>query len=248
MSEGDYFFRSVPVSPVPPGTNILVEGPYHAGTRDLASRLLTPGEKEAQVIVSTNSNAGRFYREWQGLGLDFGEQTAILDCVSTAEPDLPARIHHVSGPQDLTGITIRLSKAYQEFYRDSLSRIRLGIFSVSTMLTIGDVRPVFRFVNTVAGRISNFGGSACSWSTPRLMTSGLSKPWPSSPTAASRCGKLETQSSYGRWACPQGPGTGGLSNCDPGLADEPSQASVGRRISARPKFQVEVPPSGPSGR
>lgn len=154
----EYSFPDLPLSPLPPGTSVMVEGPYHGGARDVAYRMLASAD-EGQVVVSTTNNAAQLLRDYRALGLGVERRrTAVVDCVGTPSEGIEARPFSVSSPRDLTGIAMRLSTAYQDLLRASIHRVRMGIVSVSALLTVGEVRSVFRFISTIAGRIANLGG------------------------------------------------------------------------------------------
>lgn len=159
MSSDAYVFPDLPLSSISPGTSILVEGPYHGGTRDVAYHMLGSGPEEGQLIVSTTNNSEQLLREYRAMGIGYERRRmAIIDCVGSPPDALQARTFSVVSPRDLTGIMMRLSKAYQDLIRESLHRVRMGIVSVSALLSVGDLRSVFRFISTVAGRIANLGG------------------------------------------------------------------------------------------
>lgn len=158
MSE-DYGFEGLPLSGLRAGTSVLVSGPAHAGTRQLAFRMLSGPDNEGAILITTNQRAGRIAEDWarSGFGLS-KERTAILDCVGDDDESLPAEVLPVSGPADLTGIGMRYSDVYREFRDAGVERVRTGLFSVSTLLSYGDLKTVSRFVHTLVGRIDAVDG------------------------------------------------------------------------------------------
>lgn len=155
----DYRFADLPLADIQPGTSILLNGPTHAGTRELGYRLLAGQQGEGAIAITTNQRAARLVAELERVGLMVSEdRTAILDCVGDADSDIPARILPVSGPSDLTGIGMRFSDVYRAFKRDDISRVRTGLCSVSTLLSFSDLRPVSRFIHTLVSRVDSVDG------------------------------------------------------------------------------------------
>lgn len=154
-----YQFDGVPLTGFRPGTSVLVVGPSHAGTRSLAFRMLTGADDEGGILISTNQRAGRIADTWARNGFDLSrKRAAILDCVGDDDDDLPAKVLSVSGPADLTGIGMRYSDVYRDFQQAGIERVRTGLFSVSTLLSYGDLKTVSRFVHTLVGRIDAVDG------------------------------------------------------------------------------------------
>jgi len=154
-----YAFDGLPVNPIRPGTTVLVSGPLHGGSRDLALQLLAGTADEGIVIITTNRRAERIADDCARVGVELtAERAAILDCVADEDPDVPARVHSVSGPADLTGIGMRFSDVYREFNRSGTERVRTGLFSLSTLLSFGELEAVSRFIHTLVGRIDSVDG------------------------------------------------------------------------------------------
>jgi len=155
----DYEFRTLPVPPIRAGTSILLTGPTHAGTRQLAFRLLAGQPSEGAIVITTNSRASRVIDDCRASGMDVNpDRIGVVDCVDDEDGSVPARVLTVSGPADLTGIGMRYSKLYQGFYEGEIDRVRTGVCSVSTLLSFSDLRTVSRFVHTVIGRIDGVDG------------------------------------------------------------------------------------------
>lgn len=159
MSDAEYEFGDLPVEGIRPGTTILLSGPMHAGTRELGMQLLAGPSEEGAVVISTNQRAKRIAADCERIGIELAaDRVAILDCVGDADADISARVLPVSGPADLTGVGMRYSDVNREFHRSGLDRVRTGLFSVSTLLSFGDLRTVSRFVHTLAGRVDSVDG------------------------------------------------------------------------------------------
>lgn len=159
MSEERYAFENLPLGPIRPGTTVLLSGPAHAGTRDLGLRMLSRPTDEGAIIITTNRRSQRIADDCERVGLSLtAESTAILDCVGGDDDNVPAQVLSVSGPSDLTGIGMRYSDVYRKFARESTEFVRTGLFSLSTLLSFGDLQAVSRFVHTLVGRIDTVDG------------------------------------------------------------------------------------------
>jgi KaiC/GvpD/RAD55 family RecA-like ATPase len=158
MSDG-YTFEGLPLDEIRPGTSVLVAGPTHAGTRNLALRMLDGGDAEASIIVTTNQRAARLAEDCERVGFHPDpDRVAVIDCVGEEDEDVAARVVPVSGPADLTGIGMRYSKLSREFRGDGFDRVRTGVVSVSTLVSFGELRSVARFIHTMVGHVNSVDG------------------------------------------------------------------------------------------
>jgi hypothetical protein len=154
-----YAVEGLPLGDVRPGTTVLVAGPTHGGARVAALRMLAGPPGEGAIVVTTNQRASRIVDDCRRAGIEVGrDRAAIIDCVGEEESGVPARLLPVSGPSDLTGIGMRFSDVYREFANEGITRVRTGLFSLSTLLTLDDLQTVSRFVHTLVGRIDSVGG------------------------------------------------------------------------------------------
>lgn len=154
------FPDGLPLEPVRAGSTLLVTGPSHAGTRDLALRLASTGDDEGTIIVTTDRSGSRVVADCETLS-DALDRTrlGIVDCVGDDPADVrPTRLLTVSGPDDLTGIGMRYSKLYQELHDDGVDRVRTLVHSASTLLMFAELKTVSRFVHTITGRIDAVDG------------------------------------------------------------------------------------------
>lgn len=160
---GPYTFGdTLPVNGVHPGTTLFVSGPSMSGARDVALAMTLPemSADERSTIVSTTTGPGRLIRRAEQLAPTLDpSMLAIIDGSGRSSGDTQsARVESVSGPGDLTGIGIRLSKLFEAHHTNGITRIRTGVISVSTLLMYVDVRTAFRFLHSLAGRIAAIGG------------------------------------------------------------------------------------------
>jgi KaiC/GvpD/RAD55 family RecA-like ATPase len=154
-----YEFDDLPLSPVEPGTNVLVAGPAMGGTRGVFLRMVSPvpGE-EGVIMVSTKRDANSLVGELQ-------ETTPSVDTRAVGVVDAAGQnaseegqLRTVSGPSDLTGIGMELTDLYEGFVNQGAQRVRVGIDSISTLLMYTDVQTVFRFMHVTTGRVSSADG------------------------------------------------------------------------------------------
>lgn len=159
MTDERYAFATLPLEPVRTGTTVLLAGPSHVGTRDLGLRMLSRPADEGAIVVTTNRRSRRIADDCERVGLSLSpDSTAILDCVGDDDESVPARILPISGPSDLTGIGMRYSDVYRKFAQENTEYVRTGLFSLSTLLSFGDLQTVSRFVHTLVGRIDAVDG------------------------------------------------------------------------------------------
>ena len=154
-----YAVRGLPVDGIPAGTTLLVAGPPHGGARTAALRMLAGEADEGTIVITTNRRAVRIAEDCERAGVAMGaDRAAIVDCVGDEDASVPARLLSASGPGDLTGIGMRFSDVYMDFKEEGITRVRTGLISLSTLLTLGDLQTVSRFVHTLVGRIDSVGG------------------------------------------------------------------------------------------
>jgi KaiC/GvpD/RAD55 family RecA-like ATPase len=157
-----YEFEDLPLEAIPAGRNVLVAGPPHVGTRELVLRMVTGSlaPDERGILVTTDTDGDGLLENCRRCGaLPRVEDVGLVDCVGgDGVPTDAGQRLTVSGPDDLTGIGMRYSKLCAEFDNQGVERIRMGVASVSTLLSFGDVQRTSRFVHTLAGRNASLGG------------------------------------------------------------------------------------------
>jgi len=153
-----YEFDDLPLEGVPPATNLLVTGPALGGTRELLLRLLL-GE-DGVVIVTADTNARQVLSEFERLGGTVDQdRVRVVSCTRESDSGLGPAVSTVSSPGDLTGIGIEYSDHYEQVYARGYDAVRTGIYTLTPLLVYcEDVRPVFRFINTVTSRIRTADG------------------------------------------------------------------------------------------
>jgi KaiC/GvpD/RAD55 family RecA-like ATPase len=144
------------------GTNILVEGPPMSGKRELGFRILGDGVKneEGAIFVTTKDNADRVIQDFADMVDVSDPMVGVVDCVtkqqgmgSRSESEL---VRYASSPVDLTGIGIELSELLRAFYQQrEITRNRILLHSLSTLLMYSDLQTVFRFMHVFTGRVQS---------------------------------------------------------------------------------------------
>ncbi|WP_276272886.1 DUF7504 family protein [Haloarcula litorea] len=152
-----YEFADLPLSPVDPGTNLLVAGPTLGGTREVLLRLLLGGD--GVVVVTADTGARQVLEAFEGLGGRRTDGVRVVDCTQEDTSGLGSGVATVGTPADLTGIGIEYSNHYEQVYARGYDAVRTGIHTLTPLLVYSDeVRPVFRFVNTVTSRVRTADG------------------------------------------------------------------------------------------
>ena len=153
-----YQFENLPLEGVPRGTNLLLAGPTLGGTRELLLRMLL-GE-DGVVIITADSSARKTLAEFERVGGTVErDRTRVVSCTQEGGEDLGPAVSSVGSPGDLTGIGIEYSGHYESMYASGHTRVRTGIVTLTPLLVYSDdVRAVYRFLNTITGRIGTADG------------------------------------------------------------------------------------------
>jgi KaiC/GvpD/RAD55 family RecA-like ATPase len=144
------------------GTNLLVEGPPMSGKRDLGFRILADGVQngEGAIVVTTKDGADRVVTDFADVSGAPDATVGVVDCVTKQqgmgdrrESDL---VRYASSPNDLTGIGIELSELLRALYEQrDVTRNRILLHSLSTLLMYSDLQTVFRFMHVFTGRVQS---------------------------------------------------------------------------------------------
>jgi KaiC/GvpD/RAD55 family RecA-like ATPase len=148
---------------VPPGTNLLLEGPALSGKTDVGYDVLCHGAEngEGSLVVTNRDSAERVRAERAAL-FEHDTPVGLVDCVtkhqgqgSIVDSEM---VQYASSPDDMTGIGIKFSELLQDFYNDlGFKRNRALFVSVSTLLMYSNVQTVFRFLHVFTSRVENAG-------------------------------------------------------------------------------------------
>jgi hypothetical protein len=153
-----YEFENLPLDGVEPGTNLLLAGPTLGGTRELLLRLLLGDD--GVVIITADSSARKTLSEFERVGgVVDRERVRVVSCTTESDEELGDFVSSVASPGDLTGIGIEYSGQYEDVYARGYDTVRTGVYTLTPLLVYSDdVRPVFRFINTVTSRIRTADG------------------------------------------------------------------------------------------
>jgi len=156
-----YAFDGLPLNPVEPGTSLLVTGPVLSGAREMGLRLLCSSDADGgTVLVATDSDATTILEDFGRHGgvLD-RDRVRVIDCAQESSELPEDSVSAVNTPADLTGIGIEYSGQYESTYASGYTRVRTGIITLTPLLVYSDdVRAVYRFLNTITGRIGTADG------------------------------------------------------------------------------------------
>jgi len=144
------------------GTNTMLVGPPMCGKDVIVKQIIYTGLKngDGAIFVSTGEPGESIFKWFEQNKLDIETDKSrfgIVDCVSkTLGMDVSdtSNIKRASSPVDLTGIGVKISQFFEQFYvRNKLPRARLAVDSLSTMLMYSNLQTVFRFLHVFTGRI-----------------------------------------------------------------------------------------------
>lgn len=148
-----------------PGASILVTGPPMVGRDDLALAVLARGIEngEGAIAVTTDGSATDTIEELRGRTATFdGHRVAAIDCRADGgrEEDTlddGAVAHRVASPSDITGIGIGITKSIERLHDVGANKARLGLTSLSTMITYTNQQTVFKFCHVLSSRLDSAG-------------------------------------------------------------------------------------------
>ncbi|MFB6299736.1 MAG: RAD55 family ATPase [Halobacteriales archaeon] len=135
-----------------------------SGKYELILDLMINGFKngEGGLLVSTNRDAESVISDFESRTQQPLSLLRLVDCVSeqqnapgTLSEDV---VEYVSSPADLTGIGIGVSEQLQGLGEQGVNGIRIGFYSLSTLLMYAEVETVFRFLHVLTGRVSGADG------------------------------------------------------------------------------------------
>jgi hypothetical protein len=151
------FGPSLPLGAVPTGTTLLVTGPSLSRAHALGLQLVLAGpSSEGRILLAPEGDGGALLAQCRELNStpDYGR----LCLVATEGGDDDARTELVGSAGDLAELGLAFSAFYEDLHREGAGRVRTGLVSASALLEATDLRTTFRFLNTVAGRITSADG------------------------------------------------------------------------------------------
>ena len=147
------------------GSNIMLIGPPMSGKEVILYYIMCHGatKNDNAVITVTTRESATHILEWfkdHKLVLPLS-RIGIVDCVTktlggaTVENE---NIKIASSPVDLTGIGVKISQFFEEFFmKKGIKKVQLHINSLSTILMYSNIQTVFRFLHVFTGRIKAMG-------------------------------------------------------------------------------------------
>ncbi len=150
------------IGQVKAGSNIMLIGPPMSGKNVILNNIVYNGleNNDAAILVSTRDTGENIVEWFNQNNLDLEkhkERFGIVDCMSRtlglSVSDTPS-IKRASSPVDLTGIGVKISQYFEEFWmKKGIRNTRLCINSLSTILMYSNLQTVFRFLHVFTGRI-----------------------------------------------------------------------------------------------
>ncbi|MFH0903593.1 MAG: ATPase domain-containing protein [Methanobacteriota archaeon] len=147
------------------GSNIMLIGPPMCGKEIILYSIMYYGatkNENAVITVSTRESATHIL-EWfkdQKLVLPLA-RVGIVDCVTKTLGGASVENENIkiaSSPVDLTGIGVKISQFFEEYFmKKNIRKTQLHINSLSTILMYSNIQTVFRFLHVFTGRIKAAG-------------------------------------------------------------------------------------------
>jgi KaiC/GvpD/RAD55 family RecA-like ATPase len=143
---------------VRPGTNVMVSGPSGRGARNVALRLvMASAESDDGVLLVSADVDGRALldRAADVAGPLDRTRIGVVDCsgLDDDQQRFDEYGESIEDPGDLMRIEMELSTLYETLTGQGYDRVRLGVFSVSSLLAHADLQRVARFVHMLTGRV-----------------------------------------------------------------------------------------------
>ena len=160
VQQSGYSFEGLPLTEVPNGTNLLVTGPALGGIRTLLLRMLLRGDRrEGTLFITADTDGPTTLSEYAAVGGDHDPmRVGVVDCTETGVDDADYNVHAVGSPNDLTGVGIEFSSLYESLYANGAERVRTGVYTLAPFVVYSSVKPVYRFLHTLTGRIRTADG------------------------------------------------------------------------------------------
>lgn len=154
----EYTFDKLSLSPLPAGTNVLVTGDSMGGLGSVFYQLLGVGYDQGvgTALVSTTADGRAALRNLEQIAGEI--DTSLVGVIDYADDSDHPCVRSVGSPEDLTGMSMQLSKLYEGFSRQGVDRVQTGFHSISTLLTYLDTKTVFRFLHTLTGNVAAMDG------------------------------------------------------------------------------------------
>lgn len=146
------------------GSNIMLIGPPMSGKEIILNNIMYHGAKNdnAIIMVTTRESANNVLEWFKENDLDMPlEKVGVVDCVTKTLGGPAVETENIkiaSNPVDLTGIGVKISQFFEQFFMNkSIRKTQLHINSLSTILMYSNIQTVFRFLHVFTGRIKAAG-------------------------------------------------------------------------------------------
>ncbi len=147
------------------GSNIMLIGPPMSGKEAILNYIAYHGASKndnAIVTVTTRDSAAHILDWFKENKLTLPmSKIGIVDCVTKTLGGAAVENENIkiaSSPVDLTGIGVKISQFFEEFFmKKNVRKIQLHINSLSTILMYSNIQTVFRFLHVFTGRIKAAG-------------------------------------------------------------------------------------------
>ncbi|VVB87425.1 KaiC [uncultured archaeon] len=154
-----------PIGGIKKGSNIMLIGPPMSRKEVILYNIMYHGaaKNENAVITVTTRESATHILEWfkeNKLALPLS-RVGIVDCVTKTLGGGAIENENIkiaSSPVDLTGIGVKISQFFEEFFmKKNIRKTQLHINSLSTILMYSNIQTVFRFLHVFTGRIKAAG-------------------------------------------------------------------------------------------
>ncbi len=148
------------------GSNIMLIGPPMSGKESILHYIMYNGaiKNDNAVITVTTRESADHILDWfkeNKLALPLS-RIGIVDCITKTIGGAEVENEYIkiaSSPVDLTGIGVKISKFFEDFFmKKNIRKTQLHINSLSTILMYSNIQTVFRFMHVFTGRIKATGG------------------------------------------------------------------------------------------
>ncbi|RUM33503.1 MAG: recombinase RecA [Archaeoglobus sp.] len=148
-------YQIIPNVELKKGSNIMVYGPTFTGksmfVRSIFRDFISRGYGGIYVLTKDSAET---LMSWLGTGYD-SRKVRIIDCVTKSMVGNVKDTDSVkySTVMDLTGISAKISKFFEDFWRSGIKNIVVVFDSLSTLLMYMNLQTVFRFLHILTGRV-----------------------------------------------------------------------------------------------
>ncbi|MFC7073069.1 RAD55 family ATPase [Halovenus rubra] len=153
------------LSSLRPGTSVLVTGPTMAGKDRLLYDVLGDGvsQNEAGIVVTTDGDGGESVDMVRSKAETADDSLlSAIDCRAQSDREETERddgscVYSVSSPSEFTSIGIGITDAFSRAEEANVTRGRLALTSLSTMVRYADQKTVFKFCHVLSQRLNSAG-------------------------------------------------------------------------------------------